>query len=336
LFVLVFGGLIIYSLTSLVRLYSPSLVDSPELHGITSSRVVLSVEGLLGLVSLVVWAINQRRGAQLFLFVFMPITVSCSAITANSELRQHLAADVNDKAGVFTREELDKKERSRLAVVGSELASLFRVLFYVDEPGATLVVIPEGTSLDLSAIPSDREWVIILGDHPVPNDVDDQIAGDGYVLFRLPRRPPDYPAGYVQRTVDFVHPFRFGMVKRISGLSVPQPFGRWSDGREVQIEMSSALPRTFDLHLTAGAFGPNAQLPFSIRIGDEAKTFRVSSSPSDVSFSFKTDGHEKLITIEIPQPTSPKQLGMNDDGRLLGIALSQMSIVYNGNSSNGD
>ncbi len=308
LIAVVFIGLILYSFRSLLHLYTPSLIDSPELHGVTASKLVFNLVGILGIASLIAWIINRRCGAWLFLFVFAPVSVFCSTAAANSELRQRLPADAYDKAGIFVREELDPDERSKLVVIGSETASLYRVLFYVDDPQATLATIPEGAPLDRNIIPDDREWVLLMGDHAVPAGVVDQISRDGYVLFKLPARTGQLPE-QSGRTIDFRHPFRFGVVKRISGLSVPQLFGRWSDSREVQIEMWSALPRSFDLKLNAFAFGPNTQLPFTIRIGQQTRTFRLSSSPSDVSLSFTTDGEERLITIEIPQPTSPKQLG---------------------------
>lgn len=196
--VLVLVGLIVYSLTSLLHFYSPNLIDCPELHGVTAGRAVFSVVGIVGILSMVVWAVDQRRGAQLFLFIFMPISVLCSATTGNPELRRHLGADVYDRAGVFARDELDKDERSKLVVVGSELVSLYRVLFYVDDPRTTLLAIAPGAPLDRSAIQSDREWVLLVGDHSVPADVEDQIARDGYVLFRLPLKSPSDPLGSIR------------------------------------------------------------------------------------------------------------------------------------------
>ena len=93
------------------------------------------------------------------------------------------------------------------------------------------------------------------------------------------------------------------------------------------MEMSWPLPRSFDLHLRASAFGPNTELPFSIRIGHETKNFRLSSAETEVSFAFTTDGTDTLITIGVPKPTSPAQLGLSGDDRLLGLALRQISIV---------
>jgi phosphoglycerol transferase len=195
---LVLAALILYSLRLLLRLYSPSLIDCPELHGVTAGRVVFYVVGIVGILSIVVWAVEQRRGAQLFLFVFMPISVLCSATTGNSELRRRLAADVCDRAGVFARDVLDKNERSKLVVVGSELASLYRVLFYVDDPRTALLAIAPGAPLDRSAIQSDREWVLLLGDHSLPADAEDQTAEDGYVLFRLPLKSPNDQPGSIR------------------------------------------------------------------------------------------------------------------------------------------
>lgn len=196
--VLVLVGIIVYSLTSLLRFYSPNLIDCPELHGVTAGRAVFYIVGIVGMLSLVVWAADQRRGAQLFLFIFMPISVLCSATTGNSELRRHLGADVYDRAGVFAHDELDKDERSKLVVVGSELVSLYRVLFYVDDPRTSLLAIAPGAPLDRSAIQSDREWVLLVGDHAVPADVEDQIARDGYVLFRLPLKSPNSQPAAIQ------------------------------------------------------------------------------------------------------------------------------------------
>jgi len=125
----------------------------------------------------------------------------------------------------------------------------------------------------------------------------------------------------------FSQPSWPGMVNQISGVSGREDFGRWSDSAEIKMEMSWPLPRSFDLHLRASAFGPNTELPFSIRIGHETKNFRLSSAETEVSFAFTTDGTDTLITIGVPKPTSPAQLGLSGDDRLLGLALRQISIV---------
>ncbi len=319
-------ALIILSFRLLLRLYAPSLIDSPELHGVTMTAVSFYIVGILGIVSLLVWAFNQRRGAQLALFLVMPVTILASAVSGNSELRRlHFPASVEDNAGKFAHDQLDSLERHRLVVVGSEMAGLYHVLFYVDDPRATLSVLPQGAPFDPNAIPADHDWVLLMGNHALPDNIEDKIAGDGYILFHMPAKNTERP-GFTRKTVDFSHPFRFGLVESISGVSVPELFGRWSNGKQIQIKMSSPLPRRFDLRLMARAFGPNTQLPFTMRIGNESKTFRLPSSMSEVTLPFTTDGNARTISIEIPQPTSHRQLGQGNDDRQLGIALVQMSI----------
>jgi len=320
----------------LLRLYSPSLIDSPELHGVTVTSASFYLVGGLGILSLLVWAWNQRRGAQLALFLVMPIVILLSAVHGNSELRRHLAASAEDSTGRFAHDELDPLERPRLAVVGSEPAALFHVLFYVDDPKATAIVIPKGAPFDPATLPPDHDWVLLLGDHALPPDIEDKIVGEGYLLFKLPTGLAGARPGITSKTVYFSHPFRFGLVEKINGTSVSELFGRWSDGRKVQIDMSSPLPRRFNLRLTARAFGPNAGLPFTMRIGEESRTFRLSTSVGEVTLPFMTDGNARTITIEVPQPASPRQLGQGNDDRRLGIALSRMSIVADAGNFSAD
>ena len=97
-----------------------------------------------------------------------------------------MAASVEDKAGAFAHDELDPLERSRLVVVGSEPAGLFTSCFTSTIPGLPYVVLPQGAPFDPKAIPADHDWVLLMGDHALPEGIDDKIVHDGYVLFRLP------------------------------------------------------------------------------------------------------------------------------------------------------
>src|SRR5580704_26875 len=139
---------------------------------------------------MIVWAWDQRLGAQLFLFVFTPVSVLCSTT--------------------------------------------------IDNPGAAVLAVAPGAPLDRRAISGDREWVLVMGDHPLPTDVVEQSSGDGYVLFRLPSKSADGRTVLGERTIDFTHPFRFGLVKRVSGLSVSS---RSDVGRTAELRRSSCSGR---------------------------------------------------------------------------------------------
>ncbi len=331
--VLAVVGVTIYTLRSMLQAYTPNAADCPELQGVTADKAVFYALGALGITSAIIWAADKRMGSQLFLFLFVPAWVLCSASAINAELRQNLVPDVYARAGMVTHWVLSEQDRSKVVVVGSEVGGLVKTLFYIDNPGAYIHSIPQGTAFDRTVLENDRQWVLLMGDHALPPDIKTQIAEDGFKLFRLPKRGPGGASGSSEDVVDFSRPFMFGLVNEISGVSNVEEFGRWSNGAVVKIEMASPLPRVFELRLRANAFGPNTELPFSIQVGDEAKTFRVSSVPTDVYFSFNTSGTARVITISVPKPTSPKQLGISGDDRPLGIALRQMSILSNGTYS---
>jgi len=46
----------------------------------------------------------------------------------------------------------------------------------------------------------------------------------------------------------------------------------------------------------------------------------------EIDLSFVTDGAQKTVKVEIPQPISPKKLWGSPDERLLGAAFEQISI----------
>ena len=71
-----------------------------------------------------------------------------------------------------------------MLVVGSEPADLFRALFYVDDPRASLLVIPAGSNYDLSTLPEDKEWALIIGDHSWTGGASSQSPTPGFALVR--------------------------------------------------------------------------------------------------------------------------------------------------------
>jgi len=112
----------------------------------------------------------------------------------------------------------------------------------------------------------------------------------------------------------------------ITGMSEPETFGRWSTSEQVHIEYVHPLPKQFKLYLTAWAFGPVADQPFKINIGQQERTFHLRPATQEISYLFMSAGKEKKIIISIPKPLSPKALGISSDERRLGIAIQQLRI----------
>ena len=77
--------------------------------------------------------------------------------------------------------------------------------------------------------------------------------------------------------------------------------------------------------LDAAAFGPNVGKPFVVRLGKQVRTVTLPEKHGEVVIDFDGDA-EQVMTIEVPQPTSPRDVGAGEDARTLGIALYRMQI----------
>jgi phosphoglycerol transferase len=297
--------------------YSPFLIDCPEFSTAVANPISRFLIAALGISALGAWAADRRLGARLFLFLVVPATVLLSTGVATRELRNRMNADVYDRAGILVRQVLPAEDFARTVVVGPEEADIFRTIFQIDSPATRMLVTPASQPLNAAKIPSDADWVVLIGDYQLPPGSRIQYPMAGVQLFNRAN----------QDVIHFSRPLLPGFVRKISGLSVPELIGRWSDAKQVEIEMSSPLPRSFQLKLTAGAFGPNVNLPFVVRIGSAVQSIRLSGTMADLSLPFVTDGNQRIITIEVPKPTAPIDIGFNRDTRHIGILLRDMTIA---------
>jgi phosphoglycerol transferase len=312
------GAAILCAVYTFLASYTPNLVDSPELRGFTYNLTVFNVLSGISFLALAFWVYSARAGAKIFVYLLMPLAVGFSTYYVNQELRQRLVPDVFDKAGIITKQFLPNEELSRLVIVGSEpeLAGLYRSLFYLDNPTASLETIPQGAAYDLSKLAVSKEWILVIGDHSLPENMCYQLRMDGFTLARATRA----------NTVDFKKSAWPGVISRTRGLSAAEPWGTWSSGNVVSLEFIIPLPEKFTVHLVAGAFGPNVGKEFVAHVGDSAVRFTLAGGPEERVLEFSNPKGSKIITIDVPSPCSPKKLGMSDDTRSLGIALWELWI----------
>jgi len=127
-------------------------------------------------------------------------------------------------------------------------------------------------------------------------------------------------------TIDFKKSEWPGVISRTRGLSSAEPWGTWSSGDVVTLEFSKPLPKKFAVHLVAGAFGPNVGKEFVARVGDSAIRFTLKASPEERVLQFTNPKRSSIITIDVPSPLSPKELGLSSDDRSLGIAFIELRI----------
>ena len=308
------GAIALYALIELPNLFSPSIADGPELFALTFRKVAFFALGACSFVSLLVWTINETKAAKLFLGLFTPLFLVASLASISYALRQRHIADDYDTAGQIARQFLNEDDRARLLVVGTSVPSLWRTLFYVDAAPATYLQLGDGAAFKASDVPSDRKWLLVIGKHESLANAAEVSSTGHYALLSL-------------NNVDFTKPLPPQTIDRIEGVWAPEPWGTWSIGPHVSFVFHRPLPKRFTMRLTAAAFGPNMGKPFTVTVGPQSKSFRLSATKTTVSLSFDNSNTNRTISIAVPQPTSPKALGIGGDERLLGLQLMKLQIV---------
>ncbi|MNP44222.1 phosphoglycerol transferase I [compost metagenome] len=123
-------------------------------------------------------------------------------------------------------------------------------------------------------------------------------------------------------------------VKQFSGISRPESWGRWSNaqlGNEVKIEYAQPLPEKFDLVITAKAFGPNANKPIPVRIGDKEQTITLGNDVTTTTLHFENPSRSNTVVIVPPDPQSTNEGNiLGHSPRKLGIGMVEMKVVQTG------
>jgi phosphoglycerol transferase len=316
------AAVMVYANFFLKHQFQPQIVDSPALFAFASERLVFRGLSVVGLVALAAWACNIRLGAKLFLFLFMPLFTIGAGRSMNRSMHNAATPDVYINAGRFAHQYLQQWERDQLTIVAADDGSLFKSMFYVDNRNAKMLVAAEGTEIPRAASPAQQKgWLLIVGNYPIPQGATVHTAGRGFALVKLNgRQKSDNPV------VDFSDAIPNQYLARAVGLSGPEQFGRWSDQKTVELYFASTLPRRVQLRLEARAFGPNVGKEIVVKVGSHRQSMRLADDTQVRTLSFDNDGGEKSISIDIPRPASPMELGKGDDLRPLGIAFSSMEI----------
>lgn len=131
--------------------------------------------------------------------------------------------------------------------------------------------------------------------------------------------------------IDFRKPGNPTFISEIKGISGLEAWGRWTDANlnpTVEIKFNKQLPKKFNLQLEASAFGPNSNVPTTIRVGKVRKTLIVSG-PNPQSYILEFAGAKSdILEIIPPKPTAPNDLdSANGDKRKLGLGLVTLKLM---------
>jgi phosphoglycerol transferase len=128
--------------------------------------------------------------------------------------------------------------------------------------------------------------------------------------------------------IDFRKPGYPEFLKEVTGVSIPELWGRWTDANlspTAKFKFKKPLPRSFTLILEAHAFGPNLNAPITIRAGRTTKTLVIDSA-REYRIKFAKVKSDDLEIIP-PKPTAPKDVDpTNADPRKLGLGLTTLKM----------
>ncbi|MFD2366677.1 DUF7024 domain-containing protein [Pseudoduganella sp. GCM10020061] len=303
--------------------YQINPVDSPELMAIPLDtwlgRLVVGIDILV----LVLWGLRSKLAAPLFLFIALPLMAAAGTRLTTVYL-SHLEQPgrPHDRAGRFAHDYVPAAERKYITVVTNDIQQLMRTQFHIDDKDTGMLDLAPGTPIQPYQIPVRHKWLLVIGNHPLPPDMGlkPEVVTPEYQLVRISSNYQ--PIG----SSTMSEPFGTGIVERAEGLSHAEPWGRWSDSKQVVLHFKQPLPKYLNVVLKAQAYADNTTLPFVMQVGDQSSEFRLAGPPQEVRLPFVTDGTQRSLTITVPRPIAPSSIGPPGDNRTLGIGLIDVAI----------
>lgn len=312
------GVLLALSAARLQPAFLTSPIDSPELFSLTgASPLPLYGMAALTLALLALWVLQPRRAAPLYLMVLLPLAALAGEAVNFTLLHRMQRPSAYDQAGRFARNFLDAGERDRLSIAGSDLAGLARAQFHADSALAATIELQPDAPFDLTQTPARQRWLLVVGQHRLPPELRPLVATGDYALVRLSQ------GGRSLFQIDMAHPLASGALSAAEGLADAEAWGSWSNARTVRLHFRDPLPRRLTLLLNGRAYGPNAGQDFVLHAGAASTRFRLPPSTQELFLKLDTDGAQRELRIDVPQPTAPDGGG---DSRLLGIGLIGLEI----------
>lgn len=120
-------------------------------------------------------------------------------------------------------------------------------------------------------------------------------------------------------------------IQAFSGISRQEPWGRWTNANTGQTKLvfKDNLPKDFVLELTAFSYGPNADAPTQIWVGNQMRELVIARDKASLyRVEFTGVGDVKAIEIRPPHPIAPNQINpQSTDGRKLGLGLVDLKII---------
>lgn len=179
-------AVILYASATRLAPYVPNFVDSPEISGLQVDRLHFAIAACALMLTSASWMRAGGRGLRAYLYVALPLLVVISSYHISLRvMANRLTPDVYDTAGILVKRYLAPEDISKVVVVGADPGGLYRVLFHLDNAGASLDVVASDATYDLAKAPPDRKWALVVGRHAVAGGESVVISEKGFNLVRI-------------------------------------------------------------------------------------------------------------------------------------------------------
>lgn len=120
-------------------------------------------------------------------------------------------------------------------------------------------------------------------------------------------------------------------LKQVRGLSITEPWGRWTIGKRIELIFHEKLPSKIELVIELNdVFGPNVGKDLRVVACDSSATVRLLTVEECSTYRFElTPDESRTVIIHIPAPCRPKDMPEigSEDARRLGLGIR--SIRFN-------
>jgi hypothetical protein len=314
-------GAAVVAAVVMVPRYVLNSVDGPDIASIDLRAWSGWTVAALAIVVIGLWARGQRAATPVFLFVSMPLTLILGGMVTTTYLSQVVNDWTADRAGKAARDHVPKNERHLITVAGTEVVDIMRAQFHIDARDVGMLELPAGAPIERYQLPARQRWLLVMGQHALPDGLIPVLRGPDYALLNIDSGLRLLAVARLTDAYGGANP-----IVRAEGLSVSEPWGRWSDGKRVVLHFAQPLPAQVDIVIKARAYAANTTAPFTMRVGAASAQFRIAGSFQEVRLRFATDGNQRSLSIDVPHPTAPRTLGEWPDDRELGIGIAEIAI----------
>lgn len=172
-------SLLSFAVISKLGNYEVYSSTAPEIYGIEAIDRIFTALGVISAVSLVAWAFKPKLGAQIYLFVYIPVMITASLSMVSAQLSNRNTADDFDLAGIMARAKLSPAALEKTVIVGDQgaIGGLFRTLYYLDTKDLDYLKINSSRSsihgiapysdFSVDEVSPDKLYLLVIGNHEI-------------------------------------------------------------------------------------------------------------------------------------------------------------------------